>query len=73
MVTSKPIILYSTNCPKCQVLLAKLKQKNIDFDINTSIDDMEKLGIMSAPVLSINGELLDFKKAIDWVNAKGEQ
>lgn len=62
------IILYSTNCPRCNVLEEKLKVKNIDFVINNDVDKMIDLGIMSAPVLSVDDKLLQFKEAIDWVN-----
>lgn len=62
------IVLYSTNCPRCNVLEAKLKAKNINFEINDNIDEMLDLGIMTAPVLSIDGKLLQFKEAIDWIN-----
>ena len=62
------ITLYSTDCPKCRVLETKLIMNDIDFEINKDVDEMEKLGIMSAPVLSIDGKLLQFKEAVDWVN-----
>lgn len=32
---------------------------------------MEELGIRSAPVLSINGELNTFANALRWVNSYG--
>lgn len=63
------VILYSTNCPKCKVLEDKLNEKKIPFDIVTDIDKMVELGIMTAPVLSVNGRLLQFMEAINWVNA----
>lgn len=64
------IILYSTGCPKCNVLLTKLAQKNIQYTENTSVDDMQQLGIAYAPVLSVNGELMDFSAAVKWINAQ---
>ena len=62
------IILYSTGCPKCNVLKSKLAEKKIDFVENNSIEDMTELGITQVPVLSVCGALLDFKKAVTWVN-----
>ena len=62
------LILYSTNCPKCRVLKKKLSDKGLSFEENLFVDEMEKLGITEVPVLSIDGELLDFKTAVDWVN-----
>ena len=62
------LILYSTNCPKCRVLKKKLSDKGLSFEENLSVDEMEELGITEVPVLSIDGELLDFKTAVDWAN-----
>ena len=62
------IILYSTGCPKCKVLKSKLMDKNIEFVEKTSVEEMTGLGITQVPVLMVNGELLEFKRAIDWVN-----
>lgn len=62
------IILYSTHCPKCKVLKSKLVEKSIDFTENNSIDDMIGLGITQAPILSVDGSLLEFKDAVAWVN-----
>ena len=63
------VIMYSTNCPKCKVLKTKLEDSNIKFTINNNIEQMEKLGIESVPVLSVDGELLDFSQSIKWINA----
>ena len=62
------VTMYSTHCPKCQVLEKKLQQKNIEYNVVTDTLEMGKMGIRSLPVLSVNSELLDFKKAIEWVN-----
>lgn len=59
--------LYSTHCPKCKILTIKLQQKNINF---TEIDDiavMQSLGFKSAPMLSVDGKIMDFNKALAWV------
>ncbi len=62
------IKLYSTNCPKCRILETKLKQQNIEFEISTDINEMIQKGFQAAPVLEIDGELIDYGKAIQWVN-----
>ena len=62
------IILYSTGCPKCKVLKGKLEEKGIEFVENNSVEEMTELGITQVPVLSVCGALLDFKKAVTWVN-----
>lgn len=62
------IILYSTNCPKCNVLETKLNQKNIVHEVCTDVDIMQSKGMMSAPALEVDGELMDFGAAVRWVN-----
>lgn len=61
------IVLYSTGCPKCSVLTKKLDAANIQYTVNTSVDDMRALGLKSAPTLSVNGNLLNFTEAVRWI------
>ena len=61
------ITLYTTNCPKCKILKQKLNDKNITYDICEDIDIMISKRIMSAPVLEVNGELMNYLNAVDWV------
>lgn len=63
------VVFYSTGCPRCSVLKQKLESKNIEFETVTDIDKMIELGIQSAPILTVDGEVLDFTKAIKWVNS----
>ena len=62
------IILYTIGCPHCNILKNKLKEKNIDFKIVDDIDEMEKLDIISAPQLFNGKELLDYDRALVWLN-----
>lgn len=62
------IILYSTGCPKCKVLEARLRSKGIDFIHNDNVDEMMKKGFTSVPMLEVNGNVLSFKEALQWVN-----
>lgn len=61
------IILYSTDCPKCKVLEKKLAEKGIEFSVNKSIEEMLSLKILEAPKLSVDGKLLDFPAAVNWL------
>ena len=63
-------ILYTTHCPKCNVLETKLKSKNIEFEICEDIDLMLSKGLQQAPYLEVDNELMDFSNAIKWVNEK---
>ena len=64
------IIFYSTHCPKCKVVEMKLKQKNIKYTECNDIDHMISLGLKSAPALSVDGKILAFNEAIEWVNER---
>ena len=63
------IILYSTHCPRCEVLEEKLKSKGIEYIEENSVEVMQTKGIMSVPVLEYNGELLDFVNAVKLINS----
>ncbi len=62
------VILYSTHCPKCNVLEKKLKQKNISYKEVNDIEKMKEKGYLSVPILEVNGVSMDFKTASDWLN-----
>jgi glutaredoxin len=62
------VVLYSTGCPKCNVLKQKLDSKSISYTENDSVDDMMALGITQVPVLLVGGERLSFQQANEWIN-----
>lgn len=61
------IILYSTHCPQCEILEDKLQTKNIQYTEITDVSLMLNKGIKNVPVLEVNGEMMDFLKACEWV------
>lgn len=62
------IILYSNNCPRCKILKKKLDDNKINYEIIDNVDTMIDKGFSTVPVLEINGRMLDFKEAVEWVN-----
>lgn len=62
------VVLYSTHCPRCNVLEKKLKQKNILYEEVTDVEIMKEKGYLSVPVLEIDGVSMDFKTASNWIN-----
>ena len=64
------VILYSTNCPKCKILEKKLNNAEVNYQINTNVEEMLKMGLLEAPALKVNDVLMDFKEANKWI---GEQ
>lgn len=65
------VILYSTNCPRCNVLKKKMESKNIVFTEVTNIDEIIAKGISTVPVLEVNNKQMDFIEANSWVNNQG--
>lgn len=69
----KTVILYSTGCPKCNVLKRKLDESCVKYTTEHNVDKMISLGISSAPALGVDGSILDFKQAVDWLrNRQGQ-
>jgi len=63
------IKLYTTHCPQCRALEAKLTKKNVSYE---EIDDQEvmtELGFRSVPMLQVDGEIYNFSQAVKWVNS----
>ena len=65
------VTLYSTGCPRCKVLKAKLEQKGIEYKVIDSEEIMRELGMTEVPMLVTDDEtpfVLNFQQAIGWVN-----
>ena len=72
------VILYSTGCPKCNVLKKKLEAANINYTEVTDTDKVSQIcnstGFDSVPIIAIeDGDILDFNRAIAWVKQVGEE
>ena len=61
------IILYSNNCPRCKILKTKLEQSNIYFEENNDVELMTQKGFTTVPMLEVDGVIMDFKTAVDWI------
>jgi glutaredoxin len=75
------VILYSTGCPKCNVLKRKLNEANIEYSEETDMEKIEKVCEMAntdmLPILAVNEDVhenelfaisyMDFSAAIKWV------
>ena len=62
------IVLYSTGCPRCNVLKTKLKNKDILFEEVNDEDIMIGKGFDSVPILEVDEKPYDFKEAVEWIN-----
>ena len=63
------MILYSTDCPLCKTLEMKLNQARISYTKITDVDEMEKLGFVTVPVLFAKGRYMAFSDAMKYVDA----
>lgn len=61
------ILFYTIDCPSCLILEKKLVAKQIDYVSIKDTEYMKKKGIEVLPVLEVDGKLLSFKEAVEWV------
>ena len=61
------VILYEHGCPRCKVLKMKLDQKGISYVVINSVEVMQSLGFQEAPKLEVDGVIMSFKEAVDWI------
>lgn len=64
------IILYEHGCPRCKVLKMKLDQKGIQYETVNDIEVMKDKGFVEAPKLEVNGVVMGFKEAVDWLKER---
>ena len=64
------IVLFSTKCPRCNVLEKKLQQKNISYEEINDVEIMKGKGYLTVPILEVDGKSMDFKTANDWINSQ---
>lgn len=60
--------LYSNGCPRCNVLEQKLNQKEVSYTVVHDVEIMKSKGFYQVPMLEVDGKVMDFKNANDWIN-----
>lgn len=60
--------MYSNDCPMCKVLQGKLNSKNISYVKSDNFEKIIGAGFRTVPVLEVDGEMMDFRKSVEWVN-----
>lgn len=58
------ITLYSTGCPKCNILERRLMNDGISFNISNDVDELIDMGFQNAPVLQIGDSFIDYANAM---------
>ena len=61
------VTLYTTHCPKCKIVTAKLNEKGIPYEEVDDVNTMISKKIMTAPYLEVDGELKNFKESMEWI------
>ena len=51
----------------CEMLKDRLNEKKIEFVTVSDVNSILAKGIQNVPVLEVNNELLDTRKALAWV------
>lgn len=59
--------LYTTHCPKCNVLYKKLESSGIEFETCEDMEELVNKGFKTAPILEVDGRFMEFKQAVDWL------
>ncbi len=62
------VILYSQDgCMKCEQLKMLLDKNNIEYTVNTSVEEMLALGFDRTPMLSVDGKHMCLEEAEQWI------
>ena len=64
------ITLYTNRCPCCEVLEAALKLASLDFEIVADTDQMLAMGMTHLPMLSVDGEMMNYPAALAWLKER---
>ena len=64
------VILYSTGCPKCNILKKKLEDAQIDYSVIEDVDIMVSKGLKDVPWLEVDGNLMNFADSSKWINER---
>lgn len=64
------ITLYTTHCPRCKVLKAKLDSENIDYEVVEGEEAIREKGFVTTPLLEVDDKVLTFAEAMKWVNTR---
>ena len=64
------IILYSTGCPKCNILKKKLADAQMEYSVVEDVDVMLSKGLKEVPWLEVNGNLMNFVDSSKWINER---
>lgn len=62
------ITLYTNHCRKCEILTAKLRDKDIKFEVVDDEQWLRENGYDFMPILEVDDKKLSFADAVSYVN-----
>lgn len=66
------IVLYTTHCTQCTVLKEKLDAAGISYVEVDDVEKMQSLGIDAVPVLQVDGVMMSFATAVEWIKNRSD-
>ena len=66
------IVLYTNHCPCCEALKARLDEAGIDYTVNGDAAEMLAQGITHLPMLSVDGNMMNYPAALAWLNERNK-
>ena len=64
------VILYEHGCPNCKMLKMKLDKSGIEYETVNDIEVMKAKGFQEAPKLEVDGVVMGFRDAINWLKGQ---
>lgn len=61
------VVFYTIGCPRCVILQKLLDKKQIAYRVCNDVEEMNRLGLHSAPALMADGQLMSFDEAMQWI------
>lgn len=61
------MVLYTTGCPRCEMLEKLLNDKGLKYEVCTDKDVMAGKGFETVPMLEVDGKTMNYKDAVRWV------
>lgn len=61
------VTFYSNDCPRCKILQQKLDEKGVMYEKVSDVEIMKQKGFMSAPMLEVDGNIMTYLEAINWI------